>query len=107
MIITLNHTVLFPVVQDKKLRYPFDHRNPFYDEDEVDEIAPVGYRYRCWDLGNNIKLVARTEHDAVLQTPSGETNFINIKASSGRWDQQYLLAFCRDTTPMSPSRRKI
>ena len=71
--------IIVRLLQNKKQRYKFQLESPFYDEDEVDEIAPVGYRYRCWNLGNNIKLVARTEHDAVLKMPSGDVNFINIK----------------------------
>lgn len=42
-------------------------------------MAPVGYRYRKWCLGNDINLVARTEHDAVQAAPNNELQFINIK----------------------------
>lgn len=60
-------------------RHKFEHENPFLDEDEEDEVAPVGYRYRKWSLGNDINLVARTEHDAVQSAPNSEIQFINIK----------------------------
>lgn len=60
-------------------RYKFEHDNPFLDEDEEDEVAPVGYRYRKWCLGNDINLVARTEHDSVQSAPNNEIQFINIK----------------------------
>ena len=40
-------------------KHKFEEENPFIDEDEEGEIASVGYRYRKWDLGNDIKLVAR------------------------------------------------
>lgn len=85
----INHNFSQQVlVSDKKRRYKFPCENPFLDEDEEDEIAPVGYRYRCWDLGNNIKLVARTEHDAVTSTPSGEVSFLNIKTLN-EWDSRH------------------
>lgn len=58
--------------------YAFDNTNPFADDD--DEVASVGYRYRKWDLGDDIKLVARTEHDAVYNDREGRTGFMNIKA---------------------------
>ena len=55
-------------------KYKFEEDNPFIEdsddsEDEggeggkkaskSDRVASVGYRYRKWDLGNGIKLVAR------------------------------------------------
>lgn len=81
-----------PFVSQDGNRYKFEHDNPFLDEDEEDEVAPVGYRYRKWCLGNDINLVARTEHDAVQSAPNNEIQFINIKV---HW--QWLmgdLAFC-------------
>lgn len=60
-------------------RYKFEKDNPFLDEEEEDEVAPVGYRYRKWCLGNDINLVARTEHDSVQAAPNNELQFINIK----------------------------
>jgi len=66
-------------------QYKFQHVNPFLDEEELDEVAPVGYRYRQWNLNNNVVLVSRTEHDAIQATPSGEPQFINIKALN-EWD---------------------
>ena len=41
--------------------------NPFIDADEEGEVASVAYRYRRWDLGNNLVLVCRCELDAVQQ----------------------------------------
>jgi len=67
-------------------QYKFPNPNPFLDEEEVDEVAPVGYRYRRWNLGNNVVLVARTEHDAIQAVPSG-AQFINIKALN-EWDSR-------------------
>ncbi|XP_076039746.1 eukaryotic translation initiation factor 3 subunit d1 isoform X2 [Oratosquilla oratoria] len=74
-------------LQDGK-RFKFEHDNPFLDEEEEDEVAPVGYRYRKWNLGNDIQLIARTEHDAVQAAPNNEVQFINIKALN-EWDSRY------------------
>jgi len=76
----INHNFSQQVlIANKKMRYNFANPSPFLDEDEHDEVAPVGYRYRQWDLGNNIKLVARTEHDGVMQTGAGLLQFLSIK----------------------------
>ena len=53
-------------------KFKFSEDNPFVDADEEEEngpspVASVGYRYRFWDLGDGVKLVARCEHDAVVQ----------------------------------------
>ena len=80
-------------------KYKFAEENPFIEEsDDSDEdsaqkkssdrVASVGYRYRKWDLGNNVKLVARCEHDAVTIGPGNETLFINIKALN-EWDSRF------------------
>ena len=60
--------------EGEKFKFPED--NPFVDEDDEENedkpspVASVGYRYRKWDLGNEVKLIARCEHDAVLQVRS-------------------------------------
>lgn len=70
-------------------RYKFDETNPFISEEEEGEVAvaSVAYRYRKWDLDNNIVLVSRCEHDAVLPTPNGELQFLTIKALN-EWDSK-------------------
>ena len=57
-------------------KYKFEEDNPFIEDSDdsddegageaggkkaskSDRVASVGYRYRKWDLGNGIKLVAR------------------------------------------------
>ena len=70
------------------MKYP--EENPFATDDEEGEVASVGYRYRAWDLGNGLKLVARCEHDAVLAAPNGENQFMNIKALN-EWDPRVSL----------------
>lgn len=65
------HIFLFNLADGEKYKFP--EENPFIDEDPEEEedknspVASVGYRYRKWDLGNDVKLVARCEHDAVVQ----------------------------------------
>merc|ERR1719457_411750 len=62
----------------KSENFSFDNGNPFADS-ESESVASVGYRYRKFDLGDGINLVVRCEHDAALQTPNGENQFLNIK----------------------------
>jgi len=69
-------------------RYKFEEPNPFVSDDETDgEVASVAYRYRKWDLDNGIVLVARCEHDSVLQVPNGDLQFLTIKALN-EWDSK-------------------
>ncbi|XP_063916532.1 eukaryotic translation initiation factor 3 subunit D [Zophobas morio] len=68
-------------------RYKFDNPNPFISEEEEGEVASVAYRYRKWDLGGGIVLVVRCEHDAVVQSPNGELQFLTIKALN-EWDSK-------------------
>ncbi|CAH1115902.1 unnamed protein product [Phaedon cochleariae] len=69
-------------------RYKFDDVNPFISEEEEGEVASVAYRYRKWDLGGGIVLVARCEHDAVVQSPNnGELQFLTVKALN-EWDSK-------------------
>ncbi|XP_044731758.1 eukaryotic translation initiation factor 3 subunit D [Chrysoperla carnea] len=68
-------------------KYKFENPNPFISEEEEGEVASVAYRYRKWDLGGGIVLVARCEHDAVVQSPNGELQFLSIKALN-EWDSK-------------------
>ena len=62
----------------------FSEPNPFEDDDDEDQdpepLAPIGYRYRMWDLGNDISLVCRCEHDAVSIGPDNKKQYLTIKA---------------------------
>eukprot|EP00163_Fabomonas_tropica_P017551 TRINITY_DN3116_c0_g1_i2.p1 TRINITY_DN3116_c0_g1~~TRINITY_DN3116_c0_g1_i2.p1 ORF type:complete len:549 (+),score=175.74 TRINITY_DN3116_c0_g1_i2:65-1648(+) len=58
-------------------KFKFDKPNPFKNEGE--DIASVGYRYRKWDLGDDVTLVARTEIDAVTEYKE-DTNFLTVRA---------------------------
>ena len=48
------------------------------------------FQKRKWNLGNNIHLIARTEHDAVAASGSNEKDlsYMNIKALN-EWDSKY------------------
>ena len=87
-----NSFILFLVAENEKFKFPED--NPFVDEDDEENedkpspVASVGYRYRKWDLGNEVKLIARCEHDAVLQgNTEKDLLFVNVKALN-EWDSK-------------------
>ena len=67
-------------------RYKFKDENPFIEGGEV-EVASVAYKYRKWDLGNDIKLVVRSEIDAVTTGANDEKRFLIIKALN-EWDSK-------------------
>ncbi|CAF0891085.1 unnamed protein product [Adineta ricciae] len=76
----INHTFAQQVLRMNEERYKFPNPNPFIQPDEESEEASVAYRYRSWDLGNNLKIVIRCEQDCVQIGPNGEEQFVNIKA---------------------------
>lgn len=85
----INHNFSQQVLRtgEKEPRYKFDNPNPFISEDEEGEVASVAYRYRKWDLGSGVVLIVRCEHDAVVQSPSGELQYLTIKALN-EWDSK-------------------
>jgi len=84
----INHNFSQQVLKSgTEQKFKFEHPNPFVGDEEEGEVASVAYRYRKWDLSNDIVLVARCEHDAVLQLPNGETQFLSIKALN-EWDSK-------------------
>lgn len=85
----INHNFSQQVLKsgEKESKYSFEEPNPFIGDEEEGEVASVAYRYRKWELNNGVVLVARCEHDAVLQTPNGETQFLTIKALN-EWDSK-------------------
>lgn len=67
-------------------RKNFDLPNPFYDEEDNEGMEPasVGYRYRRFDLGDNLMLVCRTElHGVVKKSKPGFSSPVD----------QYMTAF--------------
>lgn len=57
----INHNFSQQVLKaNKDEKHSFEEDNPFaVEEEEGEKIASVGYRYRKWDLGSDVKLVAR------------------------------------------------
>ncbi|EZA58205.1 hypothetical protein DMN91_011646 [Ooceraea biroi] len=83
----INHNFSQQVLKSNEPRYKFEEGNPFISEEEESDVASVAYRYRKWDLNNGIMLVARCEHDAVMQGPNNENQFLTIKALN-EWDSK-------------------
>ncbi|RLU15882.1 hypothetical protein DMN91_011638 [Ooceraea biroi] len=83
----INHNFSQQVLKSNEPRYKFEEGNPFISEEEESDVASVAYRYRKWDLNNGIVLVARCEHDAVMQGPNNENQFLTIKALN-EWDSK-------------------
>lgn len=86
----INHNFSQQVLKTDKDadRYDFSQKNPFISKDDEGDVASVGYKYRKYDLGNNINLICRTEHDGVMVGPNGELQFINVKTLN-EWDSRY------------------
>lgn len=61
-------------------KYEFPNPNPFVDKDETQEVSSVAYRYRKWKLGDDVTLVVRCEHDAVISGQNDKPQFVTIKA---------------------------
>ncbi|XP_008554540.1 eukaryotic translation initiation factor 3 subunit D [Microplitis demolitor] len=83
----INHNFSQQVLKSSEPRFKFEEGNPFVSEEEEGDVASVAYRYRKWDLNNGITLVCRCEHDAVMQGPNSETQFLTIKALN-EWDSK-------------------
>ncbi len=68
----------------KGSRKEFDLPNPFYDDEDNDNMEPasVAYRYRRFDLGGDIQLVCRAELHGIVN-----------RASGGSSEDQYMTSF--------------
>ncbi|OQR79286.1 eukaryotic translation initiation factor 3 subunit D isoform 1 [Tropilaelaps mercedesae] len=86
----INHNFSQQVLKNEGEKVSFENPNPFVSDDAgtPGELASIGYRYRQFDLGDEIGLVVRCEHDGVMIGPNGETQYINIKALN-EWDPRY------------------
>uniref|UniRef100_A0A158P7M4 Eukaryotic translation initiation factor 3 subunit D n=1 Tax=Angiostrongylus cantonensis TaxID=6313 RepID=A0A158P7M4_ANGCA len=74
----------------KRNEQPYVMANPRAPFEEEGGESGCGYRYRKWNLGKNasgksIEVVCRTEHDGVMAGPSGDIQFLTIKAFN-EWD---------------------
>ncbi|TPX37186.1 hypothetical protein SmJEL517_g01073 [Synchytrium microbalum] len=60
-------------------KYTLDNENPFVDPSVADQDPPASaiYRYRKWQLGEDLALVARTQIDAVIHTPGSSSTSIS------------------------------
>lgn len=69
-----------------KSRKNFDLPNPFYDEEDNDNMEPasVAYRYRRFDLGDDIQLVCRTELHGIVHRKSPGSSAV---------EDQYMTSF--------------
>merc|ERR1739846_76120 len=84
----VNHNFSQQVLKSDGEKYKFDMDNPFVDADEEGEVASVAYRYRRWNLGNDLVLICRCELDAVQQGSNNEIQFVNVKALN-EWDSRH------------------
>ncbi|XP_022651713.1 eukaryotic translation initiation factor 3 subunit D-like isoform X2 [Varroa destructor] len=86
----INHNFSQQVLKADGKKVSFENPNPFAAEDGSDthELASVGYRYRQFQIGEDVGLIVRCEHDGVLTGSNGETQYINVKALN-EWDSQY------------------
>lgn len=82
----INHNMAQQVLRMNEDRYKFPEPNPFIEGNEG-EVASVAYKYRKWDLGNNINLIVRSEIDAVTKDSNGKDQFLTIKALN-EWDSR-------------------
>lgn len=59
----INHNFSQQVLKSgTEQKYKFEHPNPFIGEEEEGEVASVAYRYRKWDLSNDI-VSRRNKHN--------------------------------------------
>ncbi|KAH8330872.1 hypothetical protein KR067_008464 [Drosophila pandora] len=72
-------------IGEQEPRFKFEEPNPF--EEPGVELASLGYRYRQWQLGSDLVLVARCKHNGVIHGPNGEVQFLSIKALN-EWDSK-------------------
>jgi len=84
----VNHNFSQQVLKSDGEKYKFDMDNPFVDADEEGEVASVAYRYRRWNLGNDLVLICRCELDAVQMGSNNEMQFVNLKALN-EWDSRH------------------
>ncbi|KHJ47010.1 eukaryotic translation initiation factor 3 subunit 7 [Trichuris suis] len=87
----INRNFSQQVLKMDEEKYKFKNPDVPFTEDggsSSTRVASVGYRYRHWNLGNNIELVVRCEHDGAMLGPDGQTQFLTIKAFN-EWDSRF------------------
>ncbi|KAM8704617.1 hypothetical protein ACLKA7_009128 [Drosophila subpalustris] len=83
----INHNFSQQVLKigEQEPKHKFEEPNPF--ETPGMEFASVAYRYKQWQLGDDVVLLVRCKHNGVIKTPSGELQFLSIKALN-EWDSK-------------------
>ncbi|KAI5796640.1 eukaryotic translation initiation factor 3 subunit D [Geopyxis carbonaria] len=81
----INQNFAIQTVNESQGKYEFPHANPFYNAEEDSEpLGSKAYRYRRFDLSLNeeepMRLIVRTELDAVVKTGNKEGQFLTVKA---------------------------
>lgn len=72
----------------KNQRKDFPEPDPFLTSlQNKNKAASVAYRYRRWDLGDGIKLVARCALNAYMKKRKGEEEYLSIRALN-EWDSK-------------------
>jgi len=74
---SINQSFSQQVLSKEEKGFAFGETNPFLSEGQV--AASVGYKYRKWELGNDISLIARCEVDAIVKG-KGKDQFLTIRA---------------------------
>lgn len=85
----INHNFTQQVLRNDRC-YAFPNPNPFIDaDDDTSNVSSIGYRYRRFDLGNDIRLVCRCEHDAVVENSdeNAPPQFLTVRALN-EWDSR-------------------
>ena len=83
----INQNFSQQILRSAKHRTTFDHSNPFWDKEDCDGMEPasVAYRYRKFDLGNGISIVARTElHGLCKDRKVADTSTIATNISANK-----------------------
>jgi len=81
----INHNFTQQVLKQGEERHSTGKPNPFCGGESEDKMASKAYKYRKWDLGNDIELICRCEVDAASYTPGGELQLLTVK-SLNEWD---------------------
>lgn len=89
----INQNFTQQILRSSKYRTNFEYPNPFWDEDDNDGMEPasVAYRYRKFDLGEDIQIVARCElHGLAKDRQKADTSKIvtNISANKKKKKKQ-------------------
>jgi len=83
----INQNFTQQILRSSKYRTNFDNPNPFWDEEDNDGMEPasVAYRYRKFDLGDDITIVARCElHGLGKNRAKADTSKIATNISANK-----------------------